>query len=522
MKKLCLALALILCISFSLKAQKYLGIATSNWSGLSSLYLNPANIADNRERLVIDLIGLNASIDNNLGKINTGGSITRFLNGSNTDINNVFEFSGKQQFSLVAPYAELRGPGVMVSINHIHSIAFTTRLRGVNQFNNFDQTLYRTITDPNFTSNGNIDLTANKFNWTANLWAEAAATYGVVLLNKGHHELKGGITLRFLKGIGYVGLKGNNLDMHYVSGKDSIYAHNTDLEYASNVLNSSGSLTSGVSNSNFFNQFFGKNGGNGMGADIGVVYDYIRDTGADKFDMDGKKGVSDPTKNRYLLRVSASVTDIGSLTYNGNNNFGLSITGNGYLTAQGLIDNVKNYDDFKKYVVQHGFNADTGHVSSTLNMPTTLILSADYHEWRWIYVNATYISNVVNRQNYGNSFYNQITLTPRYDTRRVSVAIPVTYSLLADNLKVGLGLRVHGFYVGSDDMIAFFTNHQYGANFYVGGFIPFNKKKIRDRDGDHVSDAKDKCPDDMGTWENRGCPEKEGKDKKGSTTDRDE
>ena len=522
MKRRYLVLGLMLCISFSVNAQKYLGIATGNWGGLSGLYLNPASIADNRDRLAIDIIGLNAGLDNSLGKINTGGSITRFFNGSNTDINNVFTFSSKQQFSLLAPYAELRGPGFMMSINGKHSIAFATRVRGINQFNNFDQSLYRTVTDPNFTSSGNIDLTANKFNWTAHLWAEAAASYGVVLYDKGHHEIKAGITLRLLKGIGYLGLKGNNLDLHYVSGKDSIYANNTDLEYSSNVLNSSSSLTSGISNSNFFDQFFGNKGGNGFGTDIGVIYDYIMDTAADRYDMDGKKGLGDQTKNRYKVRVSASVTDIGAITYNGDNNFALNVKGNGYLTAQGLIDNVKSYDDFKKYVVAHGFNADTGRATTRLSMPATLILGVDYHAWRWIYVNATYITNLVNRQNFGNSFYGQVTIAPRFDTRVFSAAIPLTYSALAKDVKVGLGLRVHGFYIGSDDVIAFVANHQFGANVYVGGFIPFNKKKVRDRDGDHVSDRRDRCPDDMGTWENQGCPEKPGGEKKEKSADRDE
>ena len=520
------ALGLGLCVSMSANAQKYLGVSTGNWSGLSSLYLNPANIADNRDRLVVDILGFNAGVDNSLGKINTGGSISRFINGSNTDINNVFTFSNKKQFSMQAPYSEVRGPGVMLRINRNHSIALTTRVRGMNQFNNFDQSLYRTITDENYTSSGNVDLTAKNFNWTAHLWAEAAASYGGVLYNRGHHELKAGVTVRFLKGIGYLGLKGNNLDLHYVSGKDSVYANNTDLQYSSNVLNTSSSITNGFSNSNFFDQFFKGKGANGVGADFGLIYDFICDKDADMYDMDGVKGVPDPTKNRYKLRISASVTDLGSITYNGDNNFAVNVKGNGYLTGQGLINNVKNYDDFRAYVVKQGFNADTGKATTKLYMPATLILSADYHVCHNIYVNATYINNIVNRKNFGNSYYNQITVTPRYDKRAYSIALPITYSALAENMKVGLGLRYQGFYVGSDDMLAFVANHQYGVNFYVGGFIPFNNRRIKDRDGDHVSDKRDQCPDDMGSWKNHGCPEKEGDEKtdskSGPSVDRDE
>ena len=519
MKKVILALG-IFSVSFSAKAQRYMGIATGNWAGMSSVYLNPANIADNRDRLVIDLFNFNVGVDNNLGKLNTVGGLNRFVNGNSTNVNDVFTFSNKSNFSLVAPSAELRGPGFMLAINHKHSIGFSTRVRAMNQFNNFNQSLYRTITDANYTSSGNIDLVSQNFNWTGHVWAEAAVTYGVVLLEQGKHQIKAGITLRYLNGIGYLGLKGNNLDLHYTAGKDSVYANNTDIQYSSNLLGTNSSLSNGIGQNNIFDQLVNSKSGSGMGGDIGVVYDYIENPEATSFEMDGKKNVADQTINRYKLRISASVTDLGTINYNSNNNFTVNVKGNGYLTGQGLINNVKNYNDFRSYAAQQGFTVDTGKSKNTLHMPTTLILSADYHAWRNVYVNATYFNNVVNRNNYGNSFYNQITVTPRYDTRRYSVAVPITYSMLSESMKMGLGFRAYGFFVGSDDMLSLIS-HQYGMNFYVGGFVPFHKKHIKDRDGDHVSDKKDRCPEDMGTWKNHGCPETDNADKSDDGADRD-
>ncbi|RYZ44736.1 MAG: OmpA family protein, partial [Sphingobacteriales bacterium] len=45
-----------------------------------------------------------------------------------------------------------------------------------------------------------------------------------------------------------------------------------------------------------------------------------------------------------------------------------------------------------------------------------------------------------------------------------------------------------------------------GANFYLGASIPINKRKLKDRDGDKVSNKMDKCPDVLGDWANLGCP----------------
>jgi len=505
MKRAVLFLGLSALLHFSGSAQQYMGVATGNYSGLSSLYLNPANIADNHERIVIDLFGINAGVDNSLGKINTSG-INKFVNGSDVSVNDVFTYSNSSTFNLMAPYAEVRGPGILIGISRKHSIALTTRIRGINQFNNFDRTLYRTVTDSTYTNSGNIDLTAQNFNWTAHLWAEAALTYGAVVLERGRSELKAGITLRYLGGIGYLGLKGHNMDIHFASGQDSLYARNTDIEYASNVVNSTGALGNGLSNNNIFNQFFGSKSGNGLSVDAGIIYDYLEPGAAKTYDMDGKTGIPDPAVNRYKLRLSASVADLGYINYNGDNNYVANVKGNGTLTGSGIINNVKDFSDFTAYAKSQGFSADTGKTATRLYMPAAMLLSADYHAWRHVYVNATYLANLANRQDYGNSFYNRLTVTPRYDTRLFSIAVPVGYSALANDMKVGLGIRVSGFYIGTDDMLVLFGSKQYGVNMYAGAFVPLYRHIPKDRDGDHVSDKKDWCPDDMGTWEHHGCP----------------
>lgn len=479
--------------------------------------MNPASLADNHDKIVISFLGINAGIDNSLGKINSIPAIRKFIKDDNANVNDVFTYSNKTKFSLLAPYTEVRGPGIMVNVHRKHTIAFSTRLRGANQFNNFDQTLYKAILDTGSVSKGDIHLQAQNFNWTAQSWYEAALSWGGIVFEKGNHQIKAGVTVRYLAGIGYIGLKGSNLDANYIKDRDSFYANHTDVHYSSNVLTAQNAI--GISNSNFFSQFLGKAQGRGIGADLGVVYDYITDTNADRYDMDGQTNLPNPNVNRYKIRVSASVTDIGNIFYKGNKNYGLNVTGNGGFTGKDLSDNVKTFEDFKKYALGHGFNADTGHADTRLYMPATLILSADYHAWKQIYVNGTFITNLANRQNFGNSVYGQFTVTPRYDTRRYSVGLPITYSALTTNMKIGLGLRYKGFFLGSDDMLVVFAKHQYGMNFYAGGFLTLHNRMPKDRDGDHISDCKDRCPDEAGDWRNHGCPLKEGKDKLNDTTD---
>jgi hypothetical protein len=508
MSKLTSLLFTVIIFSTTARAQHNMGVATGNWSGTNGLYLNPANIADSRERFVIDLFSIIAGVDNDLGSLNNKGGLISAINKGNTET--LFNYSDKNTFSLLAPYAEVRGPSVMVSLTPKHSIALTTRMRGMNQLNNFDKSLYQTISDPSSTSDGNIDLTSKDFNYTAHLWSEIGLSYGVVLLDEGVHELKAGVTVRYLGGVGYVGLKGKNLDAHYSAGADSFYASNTDLEFASNLFSTRSAVYNGVTNNSLLSQFFGAKSGSGFGADIGFVYEYNPDPSKEKYSMNGKTYMIDHSKNRYKLRVSASIIDIGSIKYKSENNANANITGNGYITGRGISDNVKAFDEFRGYAAQQGFTADTTKADAKVHMPTALVLGVDYHAYKNLYVNATYFGNMTDRTKFGNSIYSQLTVTPRYDSRLFSVGIPITYSMLTSTIRMGAGIRFSGFFIGSDDMLALFASGQYGFNFYMGGSIPVHKSKPKDSDGDGVSDKEDKCPHEAGRLENHGCPDKEG------------
>jgi hypothetical protein len=494
--------------------QRNFGIATGNYSTFNSLYLNPASIADSREKLSVNLFSISAGIDNNLGYINNKGGVI----GAVADGNASFQYSNASQSSIVAPYAEARLPGFIWNINHRHSVALTTGVRGMNQFNNFNQSLYRVITDPDYVTTNDIDLTSRRFNYTAHLWSQIGLTYAGVILDQGNHVLKAGATVRYLGGVGYIGLRGRNLDAHFRDGNDSFYASNSDIEYASNVLSTRSAMVNGFSNNSILSEFFGEKAGHGIGGDIGIVYDYIPNPERRRFNMDGREGVVDGSADRYLLRISASVTDLGAINYSSSDNSNARVSGNGYLTGQGLRDNVTSYDGFRNYVIRQGFRADTVRSSTKVYMPTSLLFGVDYHAYKGWYVNATFAGNLANRDNFGNSYYSQVTVTPRYDTRLFSVGLPITYNTLSRSARLGLGARFTGFFIGSDDILALFSGRQYGFNFYVGGCVPLYKHGIKDRDGDRVSDRKDRCPEEYGTWENRGCPE-EGKEKRKRSED---
>lgn len=495
MRRFTLALTLTLAamLPFVSQAQRYMGIATSNWSGTNGIYLNPANIGDSRHKFTIDLFSLNFGVDNNLASINTG-KVTDYVTSSddNKKLSDAFTFQNKQTFSMLLPYAEVRGPGFMINFKGKHAIAITSRARIFNQIHDFDQRLYRSVIDSGVTVAQSFNSGA--FNMTAHSWGELGLTYAGVIIDKKKHFVKGGFSVRYLMGAGYYSLTSNNLNVQMTKNPDVTKVVNSDLNFQSN-------LTSGLSGVDFFSS-----AGTGIGADLGVVYEFRPKYAKYRYDMDGKTNIADASKNKYLLRFSAAITDLGKIKYT-DNNFSLAIKGTGTVTKS-VEDSLGTYQELKAYAKNHGFTVDTGTgtVTTKVGLPTALVIGLDYHAIGGLYVNATYIGNVADRTLPGNSYYSQITLTPRFDVKSFSFGIPITYSMLTQSVKAGFGLRAGGFILGSDDVLAAFGGNAYGFNFYLGLSVPFSKKKPKDSDGDHVSNKKDKCKHEAGVWEMKGCP----------------
>lgn len=504
MRKARLIILLAVLVPMMAQAQRYIGMATSNWSSTNGMYLNPANIADSRHKFTVDLFSVNVGLNNNLAYFNDGVSgLTGIGDG---DLADAFTFQNQNEFSLLAPYLEVRGPGAMVSINEKHSVALTTRVRAMHQFHNFNQNLYRTITDEEFRldtdPNTNYALQADAFNYTLHGWTEIGASYGGVIYDGGEHFVKGGLTLRYLMGSAYISMTSTNLDAVAYPYYDSLRITNTSLTFGSNVTNNVG-FGSNVSD------FLG-GGGSGFSTDLGAVYEWRPDHGSYTYDMDGETGITNRGVNKYKLRASFSIVDLGSISYK-DNNFVTNIrTTNNVATLKGseLAEVIDDYDELKAYAQANGLAVDSGTNAATskLVLPTTIIGGVDYHAIKGLYVNAMFMGNIANREKFGNSFYGQLTVTPRWDTRIFSAGIPLSYDFLTKSMKFGLGLRVGGFFLGSDDLAGLIGGNAYGANFYIGGFVPFNYKKPKDSDGDLVSNKRDKCKNEKGVWEEMGCP----------------
>ncbi len=453
MKKI-FVLVILLFIQSNLVAQHDFGVSTSNWCGLNGLFLNPANIADCPYKFAMDLGSANLGFDNNMGTFNLSGG------GS-------FNYSGASSLNTIAAY-DLHMPlSFMVSIGDKHSIAFSARLRAMVEFKNFNPNLYDASSNTSYALSGNPFVAAQNFNMTAHIWEEVGVSYATVLYDNIKSELKAGVTLKYLGGAVYLSLKGNNINATFYNGSDSFTATNTDVEFASNVVAASNAV--GSTGTNLFGNLFGANMGSGFGADFGIVYMYRGENYDYRWDHLG-------SNNKYKYKLSASVTDIGAITYPAGTNSKVSVSGSGTVTGSGLSANANNYTSFKNYALTRGFTVDTSSGATSVYLPTALILSGDFRIIKSFLINTTFLANMANVQNFGNSYFSQLTITPRVDRPNFCIGLPITYSMLANDVKVGIGLRIKNLYVGSDDCLGLAGMSAHGLNIYMGGYIAFAKR----------------------------------------------
>ena len=120
-------------------AQQWLGISGSNYAGTNSVYNNPANLADSRYKLYINLVGNDLFFANNYVGWNAPYSVLQLLTNTAAqeyrNSKNVIIF--KNAYYAINKGGEpfhanllddLRGPSAMLTINDKHSVGLLTRL----------------------------------------------------------------------------------------------------------------------------------------------------------------------------------------------------------------------------------------------------------------------------------------------------------------------------------------------------------------------------------------------------------
>ena len=288
MKKIFLFALLLQCYTLA-QSQDWIGYTTSNFCGVHSLLINPAEIADNRMITDINLVGMNFSFDNNFIGLHKSGV---FASKLTKDLGNDYSFDSvrnkynvdawdKGKTSRIAKILvsqDVLGPSVLIPLSPLRSIAVSTRFRNIVNIDNVQPELAKQgIEGLAYHPLLNKKLTSDKFSLDAMGWSELNFSYAQVIPimpDKKEHFFKAGVTLKILQGRYAAYMYGEHATVEFVNTKnpdsprynivDTMSLYNTNVKYGH---------TSNVEIKPF--SFF--NGGvqsYGIGADIGFVYEY--------------------------------------------------------------------------------------------------------------------------------------------------------------------------------------------------------------------------------------------------------
>lgn len=451
---------LTVCLGMLMNAraqQDLAGYRTGNYNGVNGVFSNPANIANNRYRWDVNLLGINASVGNNqaqfklgdLGKTFDGDKLTDQLFGANAG-----KTSGIVNVSIHLP-------SVMISVGKM-AFAFTSRARVLGNVTDMDGQLVHQIRE--LDENANLPYTINSTgNMRVNVsgWMEYGLSFAREAYVTGPHYFKAGGTIKYLSGIG-------NMNVHLSNFKGTIDEDILQQDgYLTNTSAKVGLASSGVNVSDFDADQLTKSSGHGVGLDLGVVYEY-----------------RPVASNGYLFKVGVSVLDIGRLkftkdmTKSAGYNLDIPASDRFYLSQlNGVsIDDYKTtLDQYPQYFAPDGSNSETSY---KVSLPTTMQINIDYHLQDHFYVNANVQLAIAKgtTKPFNGQYYSGFTLTPRYEGRKFGFYLPLSYNGLT-KFNAGTSFRAGPVYVGSGSVLTALMGNSKQADVFVGfRFGQLNKK----------------------------------------------
>ncbi|MES2681213.1 MAG: DUF5723 family protein [Bacteroidota bacterium] len=516
-----LLFCLCLISTLQMKSQDFLGLQSSNYAGVVGVYSNPANIADNRMKVDIALIGLNLNVDNNYfgikrkalkysGSLLRPKSIELPASWNNNDKNSPDYYknnyitinNGKVKSAYTS--ARLVLPSFMITLDKKSAIAVNWSVRNYVNIDGLSQTLaniaFDEFVNPSIflTRFSNKNLSVQQMSW-----AEYGFTYARVLKDDNQHFFKAGASLKLLQGLEAVYLYVNDLK-YQVDTQDTVsffnshvaYGHSDNLDFT-DQNNIKYKFTSSP----------------GLGFDIGGVYEWRPDYEKYKYDMDNKTDLWRKDQNKYKLKFSFAINDIGGIRYKKggiSNDFNANIDRFNYTEFE-KVNDVHSFDS----TVSVHFDPISNKKTFTMALPTAINMQIDYCIWKPFFINLTAnVSNFFPTKESKVHDYTTISLAPRFDHKWWGVTIPVSYNTVAakrdEYALMGAMVRLGPVILGSNDIFSYISKDVYGASFYFLLKIPIPYDRPRDRDGDKVSDRKDNCKDVPGVWEFKGCPDKDG------------
>lgn len=457
-------LTISLLLTTDLQGQNYLGQSNSNYGGMKSVGLQPASIADNRFAYDIQLGGANFTLWNNHVGLLRDEITTLDLTDPDdidfedftTEVRGLDDDTDRKAFGGL----DIHLPSFMISLNEKSSIAFNARWRNMVNVTRVGPEMAKLAYEGlDFEDLWQQDFSNPELNIQGMNWAEYGFTYSRVLMNEEENFLKGGATVKYLQGTAAGYLYARDFDYNF-RNDDTLTIRDSDVAYG---------YSDNVSLDEDQIWGFDHEGRPSLGLDFGAVYEYRPDYEDYQYEDDDGETRFRPDKNKYKLKVGASVLDLGSIHFD---KADVSRNFNADTTDWPLPDGFTDIDDFSE-TMNATFDEINDDGDFRMNLPTTLSLQVDYNIQDDFYVNFTSFYSprfFFNEESLNN--INHFSVTPRWETQNLGASLPVGVNEYGE-FNMGLSLRMGPFTLGTKDLGTLFWKDEYtGLNLNVGLNIP--------------------------------------------------
>lgn len=541
MKKLLICLSLF-AVQANLHAQSYLGLASSNYSGVIGNQVNPASFVDGRYKFDMLLVGTNMNVYQNFGYFDANamrsaqggkgygwyksfGDSAIFDAWSKPDssfidrfvVHNYDETSTKTLGANINFQVDLLN--TMFHINEKTAIGFNVRNRTIVNVDNMDPKLAVLAEDGlEHPSLWNAVYNEELFNMNYMTWSEVGFNYSQVLIDNKEHFLKIGVAPKALLGHAAAYVHTDDFSYNLVNEDTSQYLTGTfDYGYSNNI---NGIINNGMSGQKpVILDLIDPSSKLGFGLDIGAVYEWRPKYAKFKYDMDGETNLWRRDENKYKLRAGLSIVDMGSMKFTKgglSRNFAVNTSNLFNLQTFNTATNLEGFDGIIDSLIQQSSTAGNQEwvslqdPSETFRMrtPTAVSFQFDYQIWRGFYINATSMVNMIPKGKDSKvKTANQFSITPSFDSPYFGVYMPISMNQYS-GMKYGLATRIGPLILGITDMKTLMAKNEVsGIELYAGARLPILYHRVKDKDKDKVSNKKDKCEDVPGTWAFKGCPD---------------
>ena len=468
-----------------------------NYSGSIGGIIQPASIVDNRYEWQSTLGG-NFSLSNNFDASNFNNLVYGSQNQKNFYRQPIGKGYHYRSFEIV-PIS------FIYQLTDKDAIGYSWRVRTFTNYDGMEDPLteWQQKDFVNLPAAG-VVFNQGRLSYQYMQWSEHTINYARTIIDERRRVLKGGIGIKILNGI----------DAH------QLFTEGGEVTLNQNGFANFDGMNFSYGRSNQRQQL--NNSNLGVGFDIGAIFEYRPEYKKFYYEMDKVKRNPSKHLNKYKYKAGVSITNIGGIKYSKDTNTYSFVNANNHLLNITALNSAgfnssggsPNYID--QNVLPNTTKNQNSDTTFRMSLPTALNVQFDYHLKNYIYVN--YSGSLPIWFKGDDSKVHDLmihTVSARYEHRDGSIGLPIS---IQRNGQINLGLygairkavkkNTYSFFIGANNINNLLGQRKiYNTNIYAGVSIGRLYTKPLDRDNDLISDPKDLCPTDSGSYKMKGCPD---------------